>query len=141
MNEKDIALINLLSPEAQAAVLHYARFLASVNGAKPAKETPEQKAAKQAAAEKAAAEQAQRDEKDRQELQRIQRYIDKTEIPPEIHSRYGLLCTEARALLSIADTGKMLLAAFKFGQAKGYRARRTSAQVRASRATTGKKEN
>lgn len=125
----DIELLEQLSPEAQADVLHYARLLSSVNGAKSTEETPEQKAEKQAATKKAAAEQARQNEENRQALQAIRRYIEKTEIPSEIQSRYIMRCSEISALLSFDLPVDRIFLTFEFGLAKGYRAGTRNARI------------
>ena len=91
-----VELFKQLSPEAQSDALHYVRFLANTNSATPAK--------------------------DRQELQRIQRYIENTELSAEVYRLYSLYYAELRALWSMDNLYCMIVMAFEFGRAKGYRA-------------------
>lgn len=56
------------------------------------------------------------------EIERMQRYIERTKLPAPIPTRYDMSLRDMFVLLREDDTENALLLAFKYGQAKGYRA-------------------
>ena len=64
------------------------------------------------------------------DIERIHKYIAKTEMPAEISDRYQM---DPKDLIAIVDAAKGIptaaaLLAFTFGKAKGYRAGKSEAQ-------------
>lgn len=63
------------------------------------------------------------------EIERMQRYIERTKLAAPIPTRYDMSLRDMFILMQESDTENALLLAFKYGQAKGYRAAKAERRV------------
>ena len=64
------------------------------------------------------------------EIEKIKRYIERTNIRPNLEYRYCMCWDDMAALLAQAEVSRFsaIDQAFKYGQAKGYRAAKAEAR-------------
>lgn len=65
-----------------------------------------------------------------EKIEQVKRYIERTEIPSKIMTRYDMTLSEWEALMCYTDQGfGSLYLAYLFGRARGYRAGKKAAEV------------